>query len=78
MSMTWGQLAAHIEVMDPEQKKTDVTVQLLPIDEFFRVGDINFTVGDDVLDDNHPYLEILATDNDIILGGNDDTNASNT
>ena len=27
-------------------------------DEFFKVSDINFTVGDDVLEDNHPFLEI--------------------
>ncbi len=58
MSMTWEQLAAHIKVMDPAQKKTDATVHCTKSDEFFQVGDINFTVGDDVLDDNHPFLEI--------------------
>lgn len=58
MSMTWGQLAAHIEMMGLEQYKTDVTVHCTKSDEFFQVGDINFTVGDDVLDDNHPFLEI--------------------
>jgi len=59
MSITWEQLAAHISVMDDEQKKTDATVHCTKSDEFFQVQDINFTVGDDVLDDNHPFLEIL-------------------
>jgi len=58
--MTWKELSAHIAVMDDSQKETDATVYRTSYDEFFRVNDINFTVGDDVLDDNHPYLEILC------------------
>jgi len=58
MSMTWEQLAAHIEVMDDEQRKKDVAVQLLPVDEFFQVIEYQITVGDDVLEDNSPYLEV--------------------
>jgi len=58
--MTWDELKAHIEVMDPEQRKTDATIHCTTSDEFFQVHDINFTVGDDVLDDNHPFLEIDA------------------
>lgn len=56
--MTWEKLAIHIANMEPEQKKTDATVHCTKSDEFFQVTNINFTVGDDVLDDNHPYLEI--------------------
>lgn len=56
--MTWEELQAHIEVMDADQKKTDATVYDTAEDEFFKVSDINFTVGDDVLEDNHPFLEI--------------------
>ena len=62
--MTWEELKAHIEVMDPEQIKTDVTVCLWPDEEFFKVEDINFVLeecdcpGAGVLDDNHPFLEV--------------------
>jgi len=56
--MTWNELKAHIEVMDKEQQETDITVFCSDSYEFFKVKDINFTVGDAVLNDNHPFLEI--------------------
>ena len=57
-NMTWEQLAAHIAVMDDKQKKTDVTIRLLPIDESFGVNDIAFSPEDDVVDKNHPFLVV--------------------
>ena len=56
--MTWNELKAHIEVMDEEQSNSDVVIELLPMEVFLEVDDINFSVGDDVLKGNHPFLEI--------------------
>ena len=58
--MTWEELAAHIEVMDEEQKKTDVT--LCRSNEFFPVKSLEFADSRfcDVLDENHPYLLVLS------------------
>ena len=56
--MTWNELKAHIEVMDSEQAETDVAIHFANMDEFFMVEDINFSPEDDVLDKNHPYLDI--------------------
>jgi len=58
--MTWNELKAHIEVMDKEQANTDATIYSVGQDEFFKISDINFTVGNDVLDDNHPFLEVFC------------------
>ena len=55
--MTWNELKAHIEVMDEEQRNASVMIYNIEIDEYFAIDDINFTVGDDVLNDNSPFLE---------------------
>ena len=54
--MTWDELRAHIEAMDKEQRKSDVTVYNANIDEYFAVNEIDFSPVDDVLDKNHPFL----------------------
>ena len=56
MSMSWSQLRAHIDMMDKKQVNSDVTIQLIPIDEYFAVKDISFSPEDDVLDKAHPFL----------------------
>jgi hypothetical protein len=56
--MTWKELQAGIDVMDSEQINTDVTVHLVEDDEFLCVTGIDFSPEDDVLDKNHPYLEV--------------------
>ena len=58
--MTWEELKAHIEVMDQNQKNTDVTF-FDNRDEFFPVKSIEFADSEtcDVLDPNHPYLTCL-------------------
>jgi len=54
--MTWDELKAHIEMMDKEQRQTDVTIRNISIDEYFAVQDIGFSPDNDVLDKNHPFL----------------------
>ena len=56
--MTWRELKNHINTMDDEQLDTDVTVHLVIQDEYFRVSDINYSPENDVLDKNHPYLDV--------------------
>ena len=59
--MTWNELKAHIEVMDKEQRGTDVTILVIrPAinDDFYPVTGIDFSPEDDVLDKNHPFLLI--------------------
>ena len=60
--MTWDELKAHIEVMDEEQRGTDVTVYDMEMGEFFKVLDIDFSQEDDVLDKNHPFLNFPVED----------------
>jgi Mlc titration factor MtfA (ptsG expression regulator) len=60
IKMTWKELKAHIEVMDEQQANTDVTIHT-DEDEFFPVVGIDFSEEDDVLDKNHPYLDIEMT-----------------
>jgi len=54
--MTYRELKAHIEVMDKEQLEMDVTVFDDASDEYLPIYDIDFTVENDILVDNHPVL----------------------
>ena len=55
--MTWEELKSHIEVMDEQQKKTDVTVYLKKTDEYIPIEDIDFAVdSNNVLEMNHPFV----------------------
>jgi hypothetical protein len=54
--MTYGQLKAHIEVMDAAQLKQNVTLYDKDVDEFYPINDIGFSDCIAVLDINHPFL----------------------
>ena len=58
--MTWNELAELVNTtMSEEQKNSDVTIHCTESDEWFKVdGDLEITQHDDVLDKNHPFLEI--------------------
>jgi hypothetical protein len=57
-NMTWEQLAAHIAVMDEEQRQGNVTIHVTEQDEFMPIQDIDFvgSQGNGVLDSYHPFL----------------------
>lgn len=57
-NMTWEQLAAHIAVMDDEQKKTNVAIHVTVEDEFMPIQAIDFVSedGNGILDPLHPFL----------------------
>ena len=57
--MTWTELRDKINNMSEEQRNTDVTFFDSNEGEFFALCRLNFTSEDDVLDKNHPYLEVL-------------------
>ena len=57
-SLTYRGLLGHLQVMDEEQLNSIVTIYSKDIDEYFPVQDINFVEETDVLDKNHPFLEI--------------------
>ena len=56
--LTYEELKAHIEVMDEEQLKQNVTVHDKYSDEYEPVRSLEFAPETDVLDKNHPFLEI--------------------
>ncbi len=56
--MTYRQLLGHLQVMDEQQLDSDVTVHLLPDDEYYGYTSIDFSPADDVLDKNHPFITV--------------------
>ena len=62
--MTYRQLKAHLEVMDDEQLDSDVTIRLMPEDEYYGYTDIGFSPANDVLDKNHPFINVDMTGGD--------------
>jgi hypothetical protein len=67
VAMTWNDLAEQIGNMTSEQRGTDVTVYLKDKDETYPVRKFVTKWGEDeedevggVLDDDHPYLKVLA------------------
>lgn len=55
--MTYKELLNNLNKLSPEQLDMfDVCVYDCSIDEYLPVTDFSFTIGDDVLDDNHPIL----------------------
>jgi hypothetical protein len=56
--MTYGELLTKLYELSPSNLAHDVSVYCEVSDEFFAVSDFTFTVGNDVLDDNHPILTI--------------------
>ena len=57
--MTYKELKAHIEVMDKEQVEMDVVIFNTDDGEYIPITGIDFSVGSDVIDDNHPVLEFF-------------------
>lgn len=56
--MNWRTLRDHINTMDEQQLNSDVTIHLVEEDEYFPVPDINYSPENDVLDKNHPFLDV--------------------
>ena len=58
--MTYAELLAELQSLDPDRLQDTVTVYVRGTDEFYAVNEFQIAVGDDnnVLDDGHAYLEI--------------------
>lgn len=58
--MTYAELIAELQALDPARLQDTVTVYVSGVDEFYPVGELQIAVGDvtDVIDDGHAYLEI--------------------
>jgi hypothetical protein len=59
--MKYRELAKYISNLSAEQQDTDVTVFVSGNDEFYALAEHNPVAeqhGNDVLDDQHPYLVI--------------------
>jgi len=57
--MTYKELAEQILEMNESQKNSNVTVFVQGIDEYFPIDTVSFsTQENDVLDENHPVLNI--------------------
>ena len=60
--MTYRELAQQILELKGEWLDADVSIYVKSMDEFFEAHPtILRTPEDDVLDKNHPYLEVLET-----------------
>ena len=63
--MTYEQLAEEIARMTPEQKQCNVTVFIPGIDECYPIDIVSYSTSEcDVLDPNHPILNIANSDED--------------
>jgi hypothetical protein len=58
--MTYLELLDALHELSEDQLEDTVTIHLLDQDEFFAVTDCNCAIGDDILHDNHFFLEIQA------------------
>lgn len=58
--MTWDELHEQIKSLTPEQRKKDVAIFDPNEDEYHACFALSINMGNDVLDENHPYL-ILNT-----------------
>jgi hypothetical protein len=58
--MTYAELIAELQSLDPARLQDTVTVYVSSQDEFYAVNEFQIAVSDDndVLDDGHAYLEI--------------------
>lgn len=57
-NLTYRELADLIAKLSEEQKDANVSVHTSWDDEFHPVPYMTFSMEDDVLDKDHPYLEI--------------------
>lgn len=56
--MTYGKLLERLTALNEEQLKQDVTIYVENNDEFYPVQNLAINAYSDVLDINHPFLEI--------------------
>jgi hypothetical protein len=56
--MTYAELIAELQALDPARLQDTVTVYVRGQDEFYAANDFQIAVGDGVLDDGHAYLEV--------------------
>ena len=58
--MTYAELIAELQGLDPVRLQDTVTVYVNGVDEFYSVSEFQIAVGDvtDEIDDGHAYLEI--------------------
>ena len=57
-NLTYRELFDLIGKMSEEQLNANVTVRIAEQDEFFPVEELKYSPVTDVLDKDHPYLEI--------------------
>lgn len=61
MNMTYRELKRQLSAMSEEWLDANVTIYLTEMDEWFPVKrNLVATVETDVLDEGHPYLEVVA------------------
>lgn len=57
-NITYKELKELIDRLPEERKEDNVTVFVPGVDEFYPISEFRVQVGDDVLDNGHPYLKI--------------------
>lgn len=57
--MTYRQLLLLLQQLNPEQLDMNVTAYLVDTDEFMPVQALQVAVENQILDDEHPYLEVI-------------------
>lgn len=55
LGITWNNLIAYAQRLSPDERELMITF-CTDDGEFIPVADIMESVGDDILDDGHPYL----------------------
>ena len=60
--MTYLQLSAILSIMTKEQLCTDVTIYLSDKDEYYKVGDNDFSMADDMVEDrlDHGHFFLIV------------------
>lgn len=56
--MTYAKLLERLSALNQEQLNQDVTIYVENNDEFYPVQNLAINVYSDVLDINHPFLEV--------------------
>ena len=56
--MTYAELLEHLKTLDREQLNQNVTIYVESIGEFYPVQKLTINLYSDVLDVNHPFLEV--------------------
>ncbi len=56
--MIYKELLAHLQTLTPAQLNMDVTIYDQSSDEYYAAGNYQISIGGDVLDDHHPYIDL--------------------